>query len=188
MKNFGMGKLIGLGVLGLILLFAIIVVSGWAKLGSMENGIVAVNEDMKNVHASFFNNLKSQGLAIEKYGELVIKAVEAANSGRYGQGGVKAAMVAIHEQNPNIPPDIMNKLQIAIEAGYNKFETTQRSKIDRIRVFKDYRYYTFAGVLAGNIFGFPRQVTPDMMTTVSTAETEKTFETKQMETVDPFKK
>lgn len=152
-----------------------------------ENGIVAVHEDMKNVHASIFNTMKSQGLSIEKYGETVIKALDAAMGKRYGNDGVRGAMVWIKEQNPTIDSSLYAKLQTVIEAGYTRFESTQRTKIDRIRVYDNLLDSFFQGTIA-RLFGFPKKVTADMRTTISTAETKTTFETKEMKTIDPFAK
>jgi hypothetical protein len=154
----------------------------------MENGVVAVHEDMKNVHASIFNKIKSQGLVVEKYGEMVIGAINAAISGRYGASGAQAAFLAIKEQNPTIDSKIMEKLQVAIEAGYNGFESAQRGKIDRLRVYDNALESVPGGWLARTFMGFPRKVTADMRTTISSAETKETFQTKEMKTIDPFAK
>ncbi len=154
---------------------------------AQEQGIVATNEDMKNVDASVFNTIKSQGLTVEKYGDLVIKAIEASTSGRYGKNGSQAAMQWIQEQNQNIDAKIMDKLQIAIEAGYNKFESAQRTKIDRIRIYN----IDLKSVIRGSaswVMGFPKIDLKDLSQTIVTAETKKTFETKEKATIDPFAK
>ncbi len=157
------------------------------SLVRQEEGIKAVHEDMKNVHSSIFNSIKSQGLAVEKYGDMVLQAINAAIEGRYGQGGSKAAFQFLQEQNPTIDAKIMEKLQVAIEAGYNKFESTQRTKIDRLRIYKqDLR--TFPRNIVASTLGFPKIDLAELSQTISTAETKKTFSTKEMETIDPFSK
>lgn len=153
-----------------------------------ENGVVAVHEDMQNVHSSIFNTIKSQGLAVEKYGAMVIEAINAAIGGRYGKDGVQGAMIWIKEQNPTIDPRTFEKLQVAIEAGYNKFESTQRSKIDRLRVYDNELESVPRGWIARSFMGFPRKVTADMRTTISSAETKEMMKTKEMKTIDPFAK
>ncbi|MFC1598822.1 hypothetical protein ACFL2U_02335 [Patescibacteria group bacterium] len=155
------------------------------SLVRQENGIEAVHEDMKNVHASIFNQIKSQGLTVEKYGDLVIQALEVSMSGRYGKTGSQAAMQWLKEENPTISPDVFTKLQTVIEVGYNKFESTQRSKIDRIRVYEN-SLEQFPSSLIASSFGFPRFDLAMYKVTISSAKTKKTFETGEMETIDPF--
>ena len=120
-----------------------------------ENGIKAQDLDMQNVHASIYQQMESQGLVAKQYGKMVIDALDAAISGRYGEGGAKAAMLWIQEQNPNIDPSIMAKLQVTIEAGYNKFESAQRTKIDNVRTYAN-QLDVFPSNIVASMFGFPR--------------------------------
>jgi len=181
--------MIALGVVAVLI--AAILGTGCYTMGTynslvrQENGIEAVHEDMKNVHASIFNQIKSQGLTVEKYGDLVIQALEVAMSGRYGATGSQAAMQWLREENPTISPEVFTKLQTVIEVGYNKFEATQRTKIDRIRIYEN-TLETFPSSLVANFFGFPRFELEEYKRTISTAETKKTFETGEMETINPF--
>lgn len=180
--------LIGLGVVVMLVgSIAIFMVSSYNAFITAENGIVASHEDMQNVHASIFNSIKSQGLVVDKYNDMVIKALNAGMSGRYGPDGVKGAMLWIKEQNPSIDPQVYNKLQVAIEAGYARFESAQRTKIDKIRVYNNVREGYFRSWAARH-YGFPRKVTPDMLITVTSAETEEMMQTKKMKTIDPFAK
>ena len=186
MKNATLlaGVIIPLAIMGILAIYCI---GTYNSLVSQEEGIKAIHEDMKNVHASIFNSIKSQGLAVDKYGDMVIQAIDAAISGRYGKKGSKAAFQWIQEQNPTIDPKIMEKLQVAIEAGYNKFESTQRTKIDRLRIYRqDLR--SFPKNIVVGILGFPKIDLNELGSTITTAETTKTFETKQMDVIDPFAK
>lgn len=180
--------IITLTAIAVIIVSVIMMVVGtYNGLVRDENGIVAVHEDMQNVHASIFNTIKSQGLSVEKYGEMVTTAISVAIEGRYGKTGSQAAMQWIQEQNPTIDPKIFEKLQVAIEAGYSRFEATQRTKIDRIRVYDNKLDSLVTGALA-RFMGFPKKVTADMRKTISSSETKKMMETKEMETIDPFAK
>lgn len=162
-------------------------IGSYNNLVRQEEGIKASYEDMQNVHASIFNQIKSQGLSVEKYGDLVIQACNVAMEGRYGKMGSQAAFQWIQENNPTIQPQVMEKLQVAIEAGYNKFESTQRTKIDRIRIYQaDLR--SFPKNVFAELLGFPKIDMEKYGATISSAETKKTFETKEMETIDPFSK
>jgi hypothetical protein len=176
-----------------IVLLAVVAILGLSFIGvynscnSQEKGILAVHNDMQNVHASMFNQMKSQGLAVEKYGDMVIQAINEAMSGRYGEGGSRAAFQWIQENNPTIDAAVMEKLQVAIEAGYNRFEATQRTKIDRLRIYKR-DLDSFPKGFIAKIFGYPKINLAEMEQVISTKETKKTFETKEMETIDPFAK
>ena len=182
---------------GLIVLIGIVAVAAlsiiwWSgtynNLVSQENGIVAVHKDMQNVHASIFNQIKSQGLSVEKYGAMVTEALKVAVEGRYGKNGSQAAMQWIQEQNPTIDPKIMEKLQVTIEAGYNEFKSVQRTKLDRLRVYDNTLDSFITGSIAKSFMGFPKKVTDDMREVVSSAATKQMMETKEMETIDPFAK
>lgn len=183
-----MKKWIVLGVVSVALISVVaIVASSYNGFIRLENQILAVDKDMQNVHASIFNQIKSQGLSVEKYGNLVIESINAAIGGRYGEGGSKAAFQWIKENNPTIDPNVFNKLNVAIEAGYTKFEATQRTKIDVIRVYRN-KLETFPSNIVAGVFGFPKKNLDELERIITTKETKKTFETKEMETIDPFKK
>lgn len=172
-------------VAGVAVLLVVWLVASYNGLVRQEEGIVASYEDMKNIHASIYNNIKSQGLVAERYGEMVVKAIEASISGRYGKSGSQAAVQMITEQNPNIDPGILKKLQVVIEASYNKFETAQRDKIDRVRIYRsDLR--GFPTVIIATLLGFPKIDMRLYSETIITENTAKTFETKKMDTIDPF--
>ncbi len=122
---------------------------------------------------------------MEKYGSMVTEALSVAVTGRYGKNGSQAAMQWIQEQNPTIDIKIMDKLQTVIEAGYKKFESAQRTKIDKLRIYDDTLGSFPTNMLAG-LFGFPKKVTEDMRKTISSAETKEMMQTKEMKTIDPF--
>jgi len=185
------GAIIALVIVGLIIVLvgSVIIygISTYNSCNTQEKGITAVDRDMQNVHASIFSQIKSQGLAVEKYGEMVIQAIEVAMSGRYGKTGSQAAFQWLSEQNPSISPQIMEKLQVAIEAGYNKFEATQRTKIDRIRIYET-DLGAFPKGMVAKMFGYPKIDLDELKQVIVTAETKKVFETKEMEVIDPFSK
>lgn len=178
------GLLIVLGIVGVLL---VIFVGAYNKLARQENGIVAAHEELKNVHTSIFNQMKSQGLAVEKYGDMVIKAIEVSMTGRYGKTGSQAGIQWIKEQNPTIDVKIMDRLQVAIESGYKEFQHRQTAKIDLIRVYDDSRD-TFPSSVVAWLGGFPKKVTADIRKTISSAATDDMMARKQMDTIDPFSK
>lgn len=148
-----------------------------------ENQLKAIAVDSQNVHSSFNNSIKSQGLTVEKYGDMVIKALTAT----HGQGGSQAAVLMLQKQNPDIDASVIGKLQTVIEAGYARFEQVQRSKIDTLRVYRN-KLESFPNNLVASTFGFPRINLEEMEKIVTSADTKKAFGTGEMEPVNPFAK
>jgi len=162
-----------------VVMMAFWVMSVRNGLVRQENGIEAIQADMQNVHASAYQQMKMQDVAVDKYGDMVLEAIDVAISGRYGENGAQAAFTWIKEENPTIEPEIMEKLQQAIEAGYNKFEASQRDKIDRVRVYKD-SLEVFPNNVVASVFGFP---TIDMTLAeqvISTGQTKADFATGEL--------
>jgi len=144
-----------------------------------ENAIEAVNLDIQNVHASIFQQMKQQGVAVDEYGDMVIEAIEGAIAGRYGEGGMKSSWAWIKEDNPEIDPAIMEKLQQAIEAGYNKFEAFQRTKLDRVRIYKN-SLEVFPDNMIASASGFPRIDVAAAGSIVTSAQTKQDFDTGEL--------
>ena len=185
-NNSGNALLILIGLLIIIIIGASWFAGTYNGLVRQENGIVAANEDLQNIHTSIFNQIKSQGLSVEKYGTMVTQAITTAIEGRYGKNGSQAAMQWIQENNPTIDSKIFEKLQVVIEAGYNKFESAQRTKIDKLRIYDNTMDSLFTGFVAKSVMGFPKKVTADMRKTITSAETTEMMKTKEMKTIDPF--
>lgn len=184
-----MSKYIGwivIGIISLVVLFlGVSSIISYNNFVDLETRIDAVDKDMQNVHASIFNNIKSQGLTVEKYGTLVVESIKVSMGGRYGSGGSKAAFQWIKENNPGIDSKIFYKLQNVIEAGYNSFEATQRTKIDIVRVYKK-NLRSFPSNIVAWVFNFPKIDLKSMEEVISTAETKETFQKKEMKTINPF--
>jgi hypothetical protein len=187
----GKGLIITLVVIGILVVgVGTLVMAGISHYNDFkvtENLIEATDKDLQNVHASVFNNIKSQGLSVEKYGDMVIQAINAAMSGRYGKSGSQAAFQWIQEQNPQIDSSTFKKLQDVIEAGYANFETKQRTKIDVIRTYKN-KIGVFPGNIFAMVFGYPKIDLAKYDQVISTEETKNTWETGNMKTIDPFGK
>lgn len=151
----------------------------------LEERLDAKNEDTKNVYASISNSLKTEGLAVEKYNDTVIKAIEAAISGRYGKDGSQAAMQWIQENNPTIDPAITQKLMAVIEANYQKFETAQTEKLDIVREYKT-QLRVFPNNIVAGLFNYPTKDLSEIGKVITNAATKKAFETGEAEAIDPF--
>lgn len=175
-----------------IIAVAVIAISVGIYAASVRNNFVnleerldAKNEDTKNVYASISNSLKTNGLAVEKYNDTVIKAIEAAISGRYGKDGSQAAMQWIQENNPTIDPTITQKLMAVIEANYQKFETAQTEKLDIVREYKT-QLRVFPNNIIAGIFDYPTKDLKEIGKVITNAATTKAFETGEAEAIDPF--
>lgn len=172
----GYGKWIAiLSVVAVIGTFIIMSITYYNSFNGKEIYIKAVDKDMQNVHASFHKQMRAQGISVEKYGDLVIKALQVSMGGRYGANGSQAAMQWIKEQNPTIDPKMFSKLQQVIEAGYNKFESVQRKKIDMVAVYEK-QATNFPGVVFAGIFNFPKKPFDELGRIITSAETKIDFE------------
>lgn len=170
--------LIVLGVLALNLLMAIGTYNGFI---GQEAGIEAASKKMESSLGAGYKKITSQGLAVDKYGTLFKDAIKAGMSGRYGDDGVKGAMLWIKESNPQLDAKIMQALQDAIEVTFNRFEAAQNELIDRVRVYKVSLGVFPDNVVAG-IFGFPRIDLDQYKEVISSTEAKEAMQTKELPT------
>lgn len=182
-KGIGIVLLIAVGVA--IASIGVYTISVRNNFVNLEERLDAKNEDTKNVYASISNSLKTEGLAVEKYNDTVIKAIEAAISGRYGKDGSQAAMQWIQENNPTIDPSITQKLMAVIEANYQKFETAQTEKLDIVREYKT-QLRVFPNNIVAGVFNYPTKDLSKIGKVITNAATNKAFESGEAEVIDPF--
>ena len=172
--------LVTIAVFGyLLLLWGIITYNGMIRF---ENKIEAVDKNMQNVHASMFQQMRQQGVAVDKYGSMVIEALEAT----FGKGGSKAAFQWLQNQG-TIPASVIDKLGVAIEAGYNRFEATQGTKIDVVNKYKD-ATEVFPGNIISVIAGFPRKSWEEHYRILTSAQTKADFESGELSDPGIFNK
>ena len=157
---------------------------------TFENNIGAQDREMKNVDTEITNSLITQGLSAQEYSKVVIGAIQAANTGRYGADGSKAMMQWIKESNPQIDASIFKKIMIAAEAGYSKFSAAQRRKIDIAREYRNLVETKQQVPLIGSIWtsGFPRKPWGELERVIVSEDTAKTFDTGIKKAIDPFHK
>lgn len=177
-----------LGFLLLVVSIAGFLWSAKVQAGKMENGIIAIYEDMQNVYAnSIIQTLEAKGKVTKQYKEDLIEVVKA-NMLRY-QNDQQLMFKAVAESaNLTLTPDLYKDLSKSVEVGYKTFESSQRSKIDRVRAFKDYLDNSIKGQVS-KIFGYPTEKVKFIMEQLITnPNTTKTFATGKMEQVDIFGK
>ena len=177
-----------IALIALVTLAVTVVGYTWVTYNTLvgyEEDIHAIDKDMQNVHASIHKQMRGQGIAVEKYGEMVIKALEVAMEGRYGKTGSQAAFQWLKEENPSIPPEIMTKLQQVIEAGYNRFEATQRTKIEMVNAYRKKLRRPPSSWVARQ-FGFPTIDMEAADRVITSAETKRDFAAGELSDPDPF--
>lgn len=173
-------------VLGILAVLVITVWSSYNSLVRQEIAFQEVHTKSKNALSRIINDMRSQGLAVDKYGEMVSKVLKEALQGRYGQKGAQGAVIAIAEQNPTIDSAVMTKLQAVISSGYAHFEQSQNEFIAARQAYKG-TLATFPSNIVANFFGFPR-IKMDDFNIVLSEEAGKAFDTGKMKPVNPFEK
>lgn len=185
------GKLLtGCGIGGLVLVAMLIatvisVVNTNNSLVRQEEGIIASYDNGENVHSNTLKKIKQAGFVTDNYSDKVKETISEAIRGRYGADGVRAGMVWIKEENPNISPDIWNRVLTIIEAGNNEFAATQTDRLDRVRVYRsDLR--TFPNSMVAGLLGFPKIDMDKYTKVVSVAESKQAMETGNDTVANPF--
>jgi uncharacterized protein (UPF0333 family) len=154
---------------------------------NQEAAIKALHNKSKLAVSTLVNELPTQGLAVEKYQEILLKAIEAAKKGTYGPDGSKAVILALHEQNPNIDSEVIAKLQRVITARYSGVEAAQSATQDAIRIYQGDLDSKPRGWIGRSLWGFPKINVADYDVVIA-GEAKEAFETHKLERVDPFKK
>lgn len=164
------------------------VISAKFEASKYENGIEAIYTDMQNVYAnSIVQTLKAKAEVVGQYKGDLLEVVKA-NMERY-KNDQNLMFKAINEQaGLNIDSSMYKDLQKSIEIGYTKFENSQRDKIDRVRVYKNFLDGSVKGSIA-KILGYPSDKAKEIMEKlISNKDAKKTFSTGEMEDLDLFNK
>jgi LemA protein len=145
------------GIIVLVLIFTILAIVKYNQFVDYESGIAAENRKMENALGVGYKKIQSQGLVVDKYKTIFLKAIEVSMKGRYGKTGSIAGMQWIQEAHPNLSPSVFRALTNAIEAMFNRFQAAQLAKIDRVRAYEK-SLDSFPGNVFAGIFGFPKKI------------------------------
>ena len=110
-----------------------------------ENKILADNENLTAVISTKDNVLAGKSQVAQQYAKSVIAAIDAVMQGRYGDGGAKAVIQLIAEQNPNMDASVFKEIQQSVEVLFSNIETANRQIIDGVRNYKNYYQRQYNG-------------------------------------------
>ena len=137
-------------------LTALYVVSERNGFVHQELGITAAYDSNQAVLDQISQSIQGTNLAAKQYSDVVIKAITAGMSGRYGTNGSQASMQWIKENQQGIDPAVYSKLQQVIEANYATWKAAQVTLRDRVRVYEG-SLQDFPGNMVASLTGFPRR-------------------------------
>lgn len=144
-----------------------------------ENSITAENDKIENEIGAGYRKFQSSNQVANKVGEIYLQAIREGNSGRYGKDGVQGAMIWIKETYPELDATVFKAVQAQIEITFNRIETTQTAKRDKIRVYEN-RLETFPSNIVASMFGFPRINLEELKQMISSDEAKKAMEDKRL--------
>ena len=158
-----------------LIIICAVVVLGLSTIGprnrmkNYEVQLKAQDKQMQNVHSVVFEKMKQLGVNVEKYGDMVTEALNAT----FGEGGSKAAFQFLKNQG-TIPHEVMEKMNVAIEAGYNQIGAETSTKIDIVRVYEKYAT-DFPINIVASIYGYPTKPFDELGKILTTAHTQSDF-------------
>jgi hypothetical protein len=152
----------------------------------MENGIEGQYKTVQGYYDNMWKTFVEQGQVSTAYTSQMKDVFVSMAKAKYGENGTQAGILLIQEQNPNIDSAVFTKMQTAIEAGRAGFKTEQEHLNDMVREYKNY-IEVFPSNIYARILGFPK-INLDEYIPMTSAKTDKSFETKQDEPTQIFNK
>jgi hypothetical protein len=165
------------------IVFALFSISQYNGMVSDEEGILAEDKNTELAIASGYKKMETQGLASDKAFDLWTKAIGKASESRYGSDGIQAAITLIREDNTGLDMTVIAALQDAITVTFNRIESIQRAKVDKVRVYK-VKLRGFPTSLYASVFGFPKIDMEQAESIVSSSEAKEMMESRELKTPD----
>ena len=167
--------LIGFVVLtiGSILAIGGYVLSVRSSANRMEKNVVYQYEQNKNNYDKMWKTFKETAGITTMYTEDIERVYKSAIQGRYGEGGSKAVIQMLKEQNPNFDQSMYKRLQEIVEGGRSDFEENQKMLLDKKKQYETFLDEIPEGPIAA-FFGFPK-VDLKQYQIVTSDRTEGTF-------------
>ena len=148
---------------------------------TIEAQLKAKRDDNRNVLAQYGNKISEMVQVPEMMKNDLKEVTSAAIQGRYGEGGSKAVMQWIQEQNPQLDSAVYLRIQQSIEAGRDEFKNSQTGMLDIKRSYETSLGYFWKGTWL-RIAGFPK-LNLDEYKIVSTTRADNAFETGKEEPI-----
>lgn len=179
------GKMVGIGLLLLLLGIVAVGCSKYSSFVRHENAIEAEQLEVENTHAAFYKTVKAEGGVFVQYGDMIKEIIRTNKVSTFGADGAKQMFLMLKDSYPNMEPGIATKLQQLIEAGFNKIESRQTDKIDECKAYKN-EYGTPPGNIVAGIFGFPRVNIKKACAIMTSAETKHDVEAGELSDAPVF--
>lgn len=184
-KNMrGSAGIIALAIVAIIVLtslFAFVSFASAANYGvEAEKRLEAKFEDNKNVLGQYTLKIGEMAQVPEIARDDLKDILQATFEGRYGKEGVargtnQKTFQWLQEQNPNLTPELYNRLQQTMEAGRNEFKVSQTELLDEKRAYETNLGYVWKGFWL-KLAGYPKIDLSKIKVVVAT-DTQQKFET-----------
>lgn len=190
--------------------FAVIVITifmsmvGWYDSATkLENSTSAQWRNNQNTYDAFWKTVKETAQVPDKYKEDFKQLLVSETAAKYGPEGSKATMQWFQDRQINFDASMYRKVQDIIESGRADFKRSQTELLDKQRKVQDMTQSYWGGVMAKH-YDFPREMKGDFAPPkdsdsdgkltvldypiVTSARTQKAFQTGQDEEVNVFGK
>lgn len=147
-----------------------------------EVDIKAKYTNNKNVYDNGWKKVKESAQVTDLQADALKKVYDSTMKGRYGDGGSKALLQMIKEQNPNLDQSTFLKLQQQIESFRNEFSSNQTGLISRKQEYERYLTATTAGRLFNFIGHYPH-IDLSQFDIVTSDQTEDAFKSKRADPI-----
>lgn len=181
------------GVKILLSFFVVILIIGLSIFSFVYDVVKTCNEnevqieaywqEMQNVNAGLVNKIKSSGKIVANYKNSMVEMLDTYMK-KYSNDGNLLMKWANEAQTLYPDASMWSDLMKLIQSEYTNFQISQKTKIDVVRSYNRYLADPIHSMIAGS-FGKPSEKAKKIMSTIIvTKETQNTFETGTMETVD----
>lgn len=147
-------------VFGLVLIAGLMAMGWYNTSVSLEASVKAQWQQNQNNYDKFWKTVKETAQVTDKYAKDFKEVFLGAVQGRY-ENGTGQVFAMIQEANPNLSPELYEKVQTVIEAGRTDFMRSQEDLLDKQRRYETH-LNSASGALFGSFFSFPKEIMGDL--------------------------